>query len=279
MRIKCWGSRGSISVSGKDFVEYGGDTTCIEVQAASGEIVIIDAGTGIRRLGKSLLTRQEKEFHLLLTHTHWDHILGIAFFRPLLRKDIRMRVQDRMFAGMNTRAVFDEVMKDPFFPVRMEDFQADIQFDKSLNGSFTIGSLDIESIPTSHSEGSMGYKFTENGKTFVFLTDHELGHAHAQSRTRQEYIDFCTGADILFHDAEYTADEYGCKTGWGHSSVPDVLDLAVKSGVGQLGLIHLNQDRTDVQMDGIVDDCRQFFKDKNLKTDCFGVSFNFETSL
>ncbi len=279
MRIKCWGSRGSISVSGKDFVEYGGDTTCIEVQAASGEIVIIDAGTGIRRLGKSLLKRQEKEFCLLLTHTHWDHILGIAFFHPLLRKDTRMRVQDRNFAGMNTRAVFDEVMKDPFFPIRMEDFQADIQFDSSLNGSFSVGSLDIESIPTSHSVGSLGYKFTENGKTFVFLTDHELGYAHNQSLTRQEYIDFCTGADILFHDAEYTADEYGSKTGWGHSSVPDVLDLALKASVGQLGLIHLNQDRTDVQMDSIVNDCRQFFKDENKTTKCFGVSFNFETSL
>lgn len=279
MRIKCWGSRGSISVSGKDFVKYGGDTTCIEVQADSGEIVIIDAGTGIRRLGNDLLQRNKKEFHLLLTHTHWDHILGIAFFHPLLRKDTTLKVQDRTFAGITTRDVLDEVMKDPFFPVGMDDFRADIRFDKSLNGKFSIGSLDIESIPTSHSEGSLGYKFTENGNTFVFLTDNELGYAHAQGRPIGEYIDFCKGADLLFHDAEYTADEYTRKTGWGHSSVPDVLDLALKAGVAQLGLIHINQDRTDAQMDDIVDGCNRFFRDNNSPILCFGVSSNFETTL
>ena len=279
MRIKCWGSRGSISVSGKDFVEYGGDTTCIEIQADSGEVIIIDAGTGIRRLGISLMQRQVKAFHLLLTHCHWDHILGIAFFRPLLKKGNRLICQDRDFAGLSTQKVFYEVMKDPFFPVRMEDFQADIVYDNSLKGSFSIGDVAVETIPTSHSEGSVGYKFTENGKTFVFLTDNELGFAHAQSRTRDEYIDFCRGADILFHDAEYTADEYPHKTGWGHSSVPDVLDLAMKAGVGELGLIHINQDRTDAQMDDIVADCCKFLKNKQSAIKCYAVPFNFDTSL
>ncbi|MDD9300817.1 MAG: MBL fold metallo-hydrolase [Desulfobacter sp.] len=279
MRIKCWGSRGSISVSGSDYIQYGGDTTCIEVQADSGQIVIIDAGTGIRRLGKSLIQRQEKTYYLLLTHTHWDHILGIAFFHPLLYPDTCLIVQDRKFGGINTRAVFDQVMKDPFFPIRLDDFQADIQFKQGLNGQFNIGSLDIKSIPTSHSRDSLGYKFCENGRTFVFLTDNELGYAHAQSRSRQDYIDFCKGADILFHDAEYTADEYLSKTGWGHSSVSDVLDLAIEADVRQLGLIHLNQDRTDAQMDEIIKDCNRFFKNKNKTIKCFGVSFNFETTL
>ena len=279
MRIKCWGSRGSISVSGKAYEVYGGDTTCLEVEADSGEIVIVDAGTGIRRLGKSLLARGEKQFHMLLTHCHWDHILGIAFFHPLLRKDTRLIVQDRVIGGINTKTVLAEVMKDPFFPVRIEDFQADIRFDSALNDRFSIGSLDIDSIPTSHSEGSLGYRFREKGKTFVFLTDNELGFAHPQSRSKEAYIDFCKGADLLFHDAEYTADEYVKKTGWGHSSVPDVLDLALKAGVGHLGLIHLNQDRTDEQMNGIVDECTRFFKSKNCPTKVSGISYNFEATL
>lgn len=279
MRVKCWGSRGSISVSGKEYVGYGGDTTCLEVVADSGEIVIVDAGTGIRRLGKSLLQREKKEFYMLLTHCHWDHILGIPFFHPLLRKDTRLIVQDRLVGGIKTKTVLDEVMRDPFFPVRIEDFQADIQFDPSLNDRFSIGSLDIDSIHTSHSKGSLGYRFRENGKTFVFLTDNELGYAHAQSRSRQEYIDFCTGADLLLHDTEYTEDEYAHKRGWGHSCVPDVLDLVLKAGVGHLGLIHLNQDRTDEQMDQIVDECRQFLKSQNSLTRVSGVSYNFEAAL
>ncbi len=279
MQIKCWGSRGSISVSGKEYVEYGGDTTCIEIQAESGETIIIDAGTGIRRLGKSLMEQKKKEYYLLLTHTHWDHILGIAFFHPLLHSDTTLFVQDRLFAGINTKAVLSEVMKDPFFPVKIEDYKADIRFDASLNGKFSIGSIDIESIATSHSQGSLGYRFTEKGKTFVFLTDNELGYSHDQGRPVQEYIDFSANADLMLHDAEYTADEYASKKGWGHSSVPDVLDLALKAKVQRLGLIHINQDRTDAQMDAIVRECTQFFKDKNKATQCFGASYNFEITL
>lgn len=279
MRIKCWGSRGSISVSGSDYVRYGGDTTCLEVQADSGEIIIIDAGTGIRRLGKSLVRRKENAYYLLFTHTHWDHVLGFPFFRPLLSDSSRLIVQDRTFGGLTTKAMLGEVMKDPFFPVRLGGFPADIQFDPGLNQSFTIGSISVESIPTSHSLDSLGYKFTENGNSFVFLTDNELGYVHAQSRPIQEYIDFSRGADILFHDAEYTDEEYGCKKGWGHSSVSDVLDFALKADVGRLGLIHINQDRTDDQVDAIVGQCRQFIKDKNRSIQCFGVSCNFEITL
>ena len=284
MFIKCWGSRGSISVSGKQYVKYGGDTTCIEIQAKTGQIVIIDAGTGIRRLGNSLLRRNESEYTLLLTHTHWDHILGIAFFKPLQYRKTRLVVQDRKFAGIDTRGVFNEVMKPPFFPIRLTDLHADIQFDSALNGSFKIGSMTIDSIPTSHSEGSLGYRFTEEGKRFVFLTDNELGFSHPQSRSIAEYVKFASNADLLFHDAEYTADEYTRKTGWGHSSIPDVLDLASKACVKRLGMIHLNQDRTDQAMDAIVQDCILGFKKKALANntqpiDCFAVPYNFEITL
>ena len=207
MYIKCWGSRGSISVSGQQYVRYGGDTTCIEIQAKTGEIVIIDAGTGIRRLGKSLLARKESDYTLLLTHTHWDHILGIAFFKPLLYSKTRVVIQDRQFACVDTKGVLNQVLKPPFFPVQLTDLKADIKFDASLTGSFKIGSLEVDMIPTSHSDGSMGYRFTEEGKRFVFLTDNELGFAHPQSRQTEDYIQFAKNADLLFHDAEYTKDE------------------------------------------------------------------------
>lgn len=284
MFIKCWGSRGSISVSGQQYVRYGGDTTCIEIQAKTGETVIIDAGTGIRRLGNSLLSRNVSDYTLLFTHTHWDHILGIAFFKPLLYRKTRIVFQDRKFANIGTKEVLKEVMKPPFFPVQLKDLHADIQFDTTLNGSFNIGSLAVETIPTSHSEGSLGYKFTEEGKRFVFLTDNELGFAHPQGQTVSDYIQFSADADLLFHDAEYTKKEYARKTGWGHSSIPDVMDLAAKARVKRLGLIHLNQDRTDDDMDAIVQDCTRVFKTdaqaKNTQAiDCFAVPYNYEITL
>nr|WP_320014359.1 MBL fold metallo-hydrolase [uncultured Desulfobacter sp.] len=279
MRIKCWGSRGSVCVSGQQYNRYGGDTTCFEIQANSGEVVIIDAGTGIRRLGKHLVRKKIKTCYLLLTHAHWDHIIGLPFFQPLFYKNTTIHIQDRTFAGLTTRKVIDRVMCMPFFPVGLEDYKADIRFDSSLNNHFSIGSLHIETIPTSHSQNSMGYRFTENGKTFVFLTDNELGYTHPQGRSIEEYIDFAKDADVLLHDTEYTDDEYPDKTGWGHSSLSDVLDLCDKASVGQLGLIHINQDRTDDQVDTMVEQCRQFFNDNHLSTSCYAVSAGFEIFL
>jgi phosphoribosyl 1,2-cyclic phosphodiesterase len=279
MIIKCWGSRGSIPVSGRKYVVYGGDTTCLEITAGSGETVIVDAGTGIRRLGNFFLKNNITRYYLLLTHTHWDHLMGFPFFRPLLYSRNQLIVQDRKFAGFSSRQVIDRVMSQPFFPVDMSEFNADIRFDAALNGRFNIGSLEIDTIPTSHSAGSIGYKFMEAGKTFVFLTDNELGFFHPQSRGFDGYRRFSQGADILFHDAEYTEDEYQHRTGWGHSSVPHALELALKAQVGQLGLIHLSQDRSDREMDDMVREGTLFFTSCNSKTKCCGVTCDFETTL
>jgi ribonuclease BN (tRNA processing enzyme) len=279
MIIKCWGSRGSIPVSGRKYVTYGGDTTCLEITAGSGETVIVDAGTGIRRLGNFFLKNDITRYYMLITHTHWDHLLGFPFFRPLLYSRNQLIVQDRKFAGFSSRQVIERVMSQPFFPVDMSEFNADISFDASLNGRFNIGSLEIDTIPTSHSSGSIGYKFMEDGKTFVFLTDNELGFSHPQSRGFDGYRRFAQGADILFHDAEYTEDEYQHRIGWGHSSVPHALELALKAQVGQLGLIHLSQDRSDREMDDMVREGTLFLTSCNSKTKCCGVTCDFETTL
>lgn len=274
MDIKCWGSRGSIPVSGGEYVRYGGDTTCIEVTAKSGETIIIDAGTGIRRLGKSLMEKDITRYYLLFTHAHWDHVMGIGFFRPLLFSKVKIKIQDRTFSGIPTRDVLSEVMKQPFFPIGLKDLKADIQFDKTLNTLFTIGSVRIETIPLNHAGGGLGYKFTEDGKSFVFLTDNELGFDHPEGAGFDAYVDFSRDVDLLIHDGEYTRNEYRRKTGWGHSSIEDILGLAVKAGVQKLGLFHLNQDRTDDQMDQIIRDCQIDLKKQNSGVDCFAVACN-----
>jgi len=272
MDIKCWGSRGSVPVSGPAYLRYGGDTTCIEITAKTGETLIIDAGTGLRRLGNSLMERDIHQYHLLLTHAHWDHIMGFAFFRPLQFSKARLIIQDRLFSGVGTRDVLHEVMKSPFFPISLDDLKARLEFVKYPVSGFSIGSLWIESLPASHNNGGTGYRFTEDGKRFVFLTDNELGFDHPESRGFESYAEFSRNADLLFHDGEYTEVEYSRKKGWGHSSIKDVLDLARRAWVKQLGLFHLNQDRTDDDMDKIVKDCRAVLRAGQSPLEVFAVA-------
>ena len=276
MDIKCWGSRGSIPVSGDQYSKYGGDTTCIEITAKSGETIIIDAGTGIRRLGNSLIEREINQYYLLWTHAHWDHIQGFAFFRPLLFSRIKIMIQDRKFYDFYTRDILKKVMELPFFPIGLGDLKADIKFDTTLNDKFNIGSVKVETIPTSHPGSGLGYKFIEDGKSFVFLTDNELGADHPGGMGFDAYLNFSQNADLLFHDGEYTKDEYKQKKYWGHSSIQDLLDLALNANVKKLGLFHLNQDRTDDQMDKIISECQADIKKKNSTLDIFAVPCNME---
>jgi len=279
MEIKCWGSRGSIPVSGNQYLKYGGDTTCIEIISKTGDIIIVDAGTGIRRLGNSLLKRKLCRYYLLFTHAHWDHILGIAFFRPLQFSNVCISIQDRMFSDVTTKDVLTEVMKTPFFPIGLGGLNADIRFDKTLNTSFSIGPIQVETIALNHTGGGLGYKFMEDGKTFVFLTDNELGFRHSKGLGFNDYLDFAKNADLLFHDGEYTRDEYMDKKSWGHSSIPDVINLAVNANVKKLGLFHLNQDRTDAHMDQIVAECAKDLKKHKSCLDCFAVACNMSVIL
>ncbi|MEN8210902.1 MAG: MBL fold metallo-hydrolase, partial [Thermodesulfobacteriota bacterium] len=274
-----WGSRGSVPVSGDEYVKYGGDTTCIEITAKTGETIIVDAGTGLRRLGKSLIERNITKYYLIFTHAHWDHIMGIAFFRPFLFKKVEVIIQDRKFAGINTRDVFRKVLEQPLFPITLKDFNANIKFEKRLNNKFNIGSVTIETIPLSHFGGCLGYKFIEDEKSFVFLTDNEIGFDHSGSRGYDAHLKFVKNADLLFHDGEYTKEEYKRKVSWGHSSIPQALAFAIKAKVKKLGLFHLNQDRTDSQMDKIVNKCKIELKKSNPTIDCFAVHCNFEITL
>jgi phosphoribosyl 1,2-cyclic phosphodiesterase len=251
----------------------------MEIVARTGETIIIDAGTGIRRLGNSLIQRNISTYYMLFTHAHWDHILGFAFFRPLQYSKVKLILQDRHFSGVHTRDVLGEVMKQPYFPIEIKDLKADFSFEKQLNHAFHIGSIQVETIATSHTGGGLGYKFTEDGNSFVFLTDNELGYDHPESRGFDAYLDFSKEATLLFHDGEYTRDEYKRKTAWGHSSVTDVLDLAVKARVKKLGLFHLNQDRTDDDMDRIVTDCRSALSPLAPTLDCFAVPCDFTIHL
>ncbi len=277
MFIKCWGSRGSIPVSGEQYLKYGGDTTCIQVVANSGETVIIDAGTGIRQLGATL--DPVDTCYLLLTHAHWDHVAGFPFFKPLFNSNKVVEIQNTTFSSQPVKEIFKTLMSPPLFPITQEDLKADIRFREDFTGSFSIGSLKIDSIPLSHPNGALGFRLTEGNKRFVFLTDNELGLDHPGSASFDDFISFAKDADLMFHDAEFTPDEYPQRIGWGHSTYTEALELAMKAGVKRLGLFHLNQDRTDKEMDRIQADCRSRLRSSNSVLDCFAVACNMEFTL
>jgi phosphoribosyl 1,2-cyclic phosphodiesterase len=272
MYIKCWGSRGSIPVSGIDYIKYGGDTTCLEIRTKSDDVIIVDAGTGIRRLGNKLMEEKRYKYNFIFTHAHWDHLMGFPFFKPLYSKKAELKVHSCSFQNQFVEIVLSRLLTPPNFPIRYSDLKAKIDYLEACPTEFKIGSVTVEPIPISHPNNGSGYKFTEDGKSFVFLTDNELGCVHPGGLSYKDYLAFAAGADLLIHDAEYTPEEYKTTIEWGHSVYTDALDLALEAGVSQWGLFHLHQERTDKQMDQIVETCRRSIAEKGKNLECFAVA-------
>jgi len=277
MIIRCWGARGSIPVSGGEYLRYGGDTPCMEIRSGNDAIVIIDAGTGIRRLGNRLIAESRHDYTLLFTHAHWDHIMGFPFFKPIYLSKTRIAMFGCPFAQASVRELISGIMNPPNFPVNFEEITAEIHYQESCQDAFAIGGLTITPIPLSHPNQGMGYRFEEGGKSFVFLTDNELGHRHPGSMDYEDYRDFARGADLLIHDAMYRPEDYRKTRTWGHSLYTDALRLALDAGVVRLGLFHHDQDRTDRGVDEMVADCRRMAAGRSLS--CFALHQDMEILL
>ena len=216
---------------------------------------------------------------MIFTHAHWDHIMGFPFFKPLYFKKTRMTMLGCPFAQSSVKHMISKIMAPPNFPVNFEDAKADITYHEICENSFRVNSITVEPIPLSHPNQGMGYKFTEGGKTFVFLTDNELSFRHEGGLDYPGYLDFSRGADLLIHDAEYREEEYKKTKAWGHSLYKDALNLAIEAGVRKFGLFHHNQERLDQGVDEIVDDCRKMIKDRDISLECFALDQNMEINL
>jgi phosphoribosyl 1,2-cyclic phosphodiesterase len=279
MYIKFWGSRGSLSVSGPQFIRYGGDTACVEIRTKNDEVIIIDTGTGIRGLGNKLIAEKKKRIHVIFTHAHWDHIIGFPFFKPLYVHDTRIVIAGCTDSQDAIKNILSNVMEPPFFPVKLSEVNCSLHFAGTCQESITIDSIKIYPINLNHPNNAIGYKFVEDGKTFVYLTDNEIGFKtpggkelafrHPSGKDYPDYVAFSRDADLLVHDAEFTHDEYHkSRISWGHSCSRDALELAMDAGVKRLGLFHLNQDRSDGEVDMMVNDCVDILKSKNIIMDC-----------
>ncbi len=252
-RVKFWGVRGSIASPGPETVFYGGNTSCIEVRA-DGEIIVLDAGTGIRPLGLSLA--QEFNGHplnitLLLTHTHWDHIQGFPFFVPAYNPKNTVRILGYEGARQGLAATLGTQMESPFFPVGMKELPGNITIEELRDMEFTVGNIRVEAMFVNHPGICVGYRLHTSSGSVVYIPDNEPFHrmhskpgaadAKALEYAEQQdekLVEFSRDANILIIASQYDCAEYESHVGWGHACVDDVAALATRAGVKQLFLFH-----------------------------------------
>jgi ribonuclease BN (tRNA processing enzyme) len=251
----------------------------MEIRNRQDDVLLVDAGSGIRAAGNSLLACDRNDFTLILTHAHWDHIMGFPFFKPLYRHKAIVRVWGCSFAQESVRDMLARVMSAPYFPINYDEVHANIVYQDACGGFYQFGEMTITPVALSHPNQGTGYKFTEAGRSFVFLTDNELGFRHPGGLDYDDYLNFCRGADLLIHDAEYRDEEYPKKRGWGHSTIEQATKLALDAGVKQLGLFHHNQDRLDHEIDDMVASCHRMIRAEKSTLDCFAVHQMMELTL
>jgi phosphoribosyl 1,2-cyclic phosphodiesterase len=251
LRIKFWGVRGSIACASPEYMKYGGNTSCIEVQAGEHHITL-DAGTGIRNYSKAILKDNIFNTHLLLSHTHWDHINGFPFFTPAYdpKRSIKVMAGHLKNQG-GIKNVLSSQMNNPMFPVPLEAMQADLTFeDFEAGDDFKLfDSVNVETAPLNHPNGSTGYRINHKGKSVVYVTDTE----HIPGKPDQNILNLIEGADLVIYDSTYTELEFPEKIGWGHSTWDEGINLCKSANVKKLAIFHHDPDHTDDVMDGIAE--------------------------
>ncbi len=267
MRVRFWGTRGSIATPGPQTVRYGGNTSCVEMRTHRQTLLVFDAGTGLRALGDALMAEGDaaRRGHLLIGHTHWDHIQGFPFFAPLFVRGNEWDVYAPRGFGTSLRDTLAGQMQYTYFPVSLDALGATIRYHDLIEGGFTIDDVRLKTCYLNHPALTLAYRIEADGAAVVYATDHEchaptaavpappigrvLPATHPGDRRHCEFI---AGADLLIHDAQYTAAEYPSRVGWGHSTLEYVVDLAVAGGVKQLALFHHDPRRDDAAVDDLV---------------------------
>jgi phosphoribosyl 1,2-cyclic phosphodiesterase len=272
LRVRFWGTRGSIPTPGAQTVRYGGNTPCTEVRTDDGWLIILDAGTGIRELGRDLLQRSNGApimGDIFLTHAHWDHIQGIPFFAPIFVRGNHFTIWGSQSLERSVDKVVRDQMSPVVFPVTFEELDASIDFRDLAEGTRTEGTgYEVTSFAVQHPGGALGYRFSEpggNGGALVYVSDNELAsHDRYGSAPdwRERMVGFVRGAKVLIHDSTYTTEEFDHHRGWGHSTFQDCVELALEAGVGTLVLFHHEPRRTDDQLDACLAECRAMVKDR-----------------
>jgi phosphoribosyl 1,2-cyclic phosphodiesterase/ActR/RegA family two-component response regulator len=267
-RIKFWGVRGSIPTPGPATVYYGGNTSCVEVRA-DGELMILDAGSGIRPLGTSLqneFSGKPINLSLLISHTHWDHIQGFPFFVPAYSPQNKVKILAFEGARRGLEATLASQMESPYFPISMQQMPGNLKVQELKDMDFTVGKVQVKASFMNHPGICVGFRLETSGGSIAYLPDNELfrrlrtagpSETVFAEKQDQKLVDFIQGVDVAIMDSQYDAQEYPEHVGWGHSCVDDTVDVAMQAGVGHLFLFHHDPDHDDAHISKMLAGARQ----------------------
>ena len=280
MHVRFWGTRGSIAKPGSATARYGGNTSCVEVRDAAGTLLVLDCGTGGHPLGQHLAEQQRGKVdgHMLISHTHWDHIQGIPFFAPFFGAGNTWDLYGPKGLSQSLRATLAGQMEHTYFPVTLEAFAAKLRYHDLVEGTFNIAAIGIVTRYMNHPALTLGYRIEADGATLAYCCDHEphspalaAGEAPLTGMDRR-YAEFVAGADLVIHDTQYTAREYPAKIGWGHSPVEYAVRVCRDTGVKRLALTHYDPLRDDAEVDRIVEDIRKRLRAEGATLEVFGAA-------
>lgn len=295
MKVKFWGTRGSLPTPGKDTVRYGGNTPCVEVRLPENNLVVLDAGTGIRGLGDALMaTGESVKGFLLISHPHWDHIHGFPFFKPLFISGNEFTIIGAQSRSLKLRQMISDQMDKVYFPVQLNELKAKIKFKAIREEKVQIFDAVLSSIYVNHPHFALGYRIDVAGHSLVYISDNEpfdrevarsvknvdkkivAEYLRVKGDPNQRVFDFCRGADVLIHDATYTPEEYVNHVGWGHSHYLFALKIAYEAAVKKVILFHHDQTHSDEKIDEILGKCQHEIRMRNYRFECIAAAEGME---
>ena len=286
MRVRFWGTRGSIAKPGPTTLRYGGNTSCVQVEADDGTLIIVDCGTGAHGLGQELLAQGKNQGHLLISHSHWDHIQGFPFFAPVFVPGNDWDIY-APGAGGGLETILRGQMEYTYFPVTLDQLGGKTHYHDLTEGHFDLGKVGVTARYLNHPAVTLGYRLEVGGVSIVYSSDHEPHSRHQaepseapRAGTRpnlihvedERHAEFLQGADLVIHDTQYTAAEYPKKVGWGHSTAEYVVDVAIAAGVKQLALYHHDPLRNDAAVDEVLAASRDRARAWGSPIEIFGAS-------
>ncbi len=262
MRVKFWGTRGSVPTPGRATEKFGGNTACVEIIAQDHRLSL-DAGTGIRELGLVLAEEGPSASSLVFSHLHWDHIQGLPFFTPLFLKGFEVTIFAPSQLKKPLKKVLNKQMATDVFPVDFADLSADIRFETLAKRGITTGPFRITALPQSHPGGSWGYRVEADGRTVYYSTDNETD-PDADEDAREQQIAAYHRANLLVVDGQYTQLEYPSRRGWGHGVLEHVVNLATEAGVDRVAITHHDPMRDDEELNALERRIRKLAPDLQL---------------
>jgi phosphoribosyl 1,2-cyclic phosphodiesterase len=279
MKVRFWGTRGSIPRPGPRVLRYGGNTACVEVRSAAGTTIVIDCGTGAVDLGGTLCREgRAGRGALLISHTHWDHIQGLPFFSPFFVQGAEWDVFAPRGLSRSLQETLSGQMQHAYFPITLDEFAAKIRYHELVEGAFEYEDFRVSTHYLDHPALTLGYRLEADGGAVVYASDHESVGRQAVPGPRElggserSHVAFLRDADLVIHDAQYTVAEYPTKVGWGHSTPDYAAAVCVAAGARRLALTHHDPDRSDDEVDAIVEALRDGVRSRGETLEALGAA-------